>query len=535
MTEPDVSDALDLPPNGRALLDALVAISSDLELRSVLDRIVVSACEITGARYGALGVLGRSGGLAEFITHGIDAQLRERIGPEPSGHGILGLLIADPRPLRLPRIADHPESYGFPAHHPPMETFLGVPVRVHGRVFGNLYLTDKAGGAEFTKQDEHLVGILATAAGFVVQNARAYARSEQRRLWLEGSGQLVDALQPPVRPDEALREIAATTRQLSGAAAVAVLQQAHGQHRIGALDGMTTDVVPQLVDEHADEIRRVEKDGEPVALEDDASRRIVVLPLRPHLAEGGVLFVLLSGDRALPDADEVQLLSSFAHQAALALDRAQAMSDRQELMLVSDRDRIARDLHDLVIQRLFATGLQLQGARRIAVSDEVQKRLDDAVKDLDETIRDIRSTIFELQHSGDSSLRADLRSLVKEYVPVLGFTPLVRTSGPVDTMVGRDVAQHVLAVLREALSNVAKHAGADASVVELHAGEERVLLTVTDNGRGVPDDRHESGLRNIRRRATDLGGETRVIPEDPNGTRLEWWAPLDDDTPSRGA
>ena len=199
-------------------------------------------------------------------------------------------------------------------------------------------------------------------------------------------------------------------------------------------------------------------------------------------------------------------------------------------MLVADRERIARDLHDLVIQRLFATGLQLQGARRLVADGDVRDRLDAAVADLDVTIRDIRSTIFELQRSHDESLRADVRGVVREYVPVLGFTPLVRSTGPVDTTATPVVGAQLLAVLREALSNVARHAEADAAVIEVEATGQQLALRVTDNGRGVPVDRRESGLRNVRRRATELGGTVQLLAEEPHGTRLEWTVPLGDDT-----
>jgi signal transduction histidine kinase len=238
-----------------------------------------------------------------------------------------------------------------------------------------------------------------------------------------------------------------------------------------------------------------------------------------------VLLVLLAADRGALEGEEIELLTSFADQAGLALDRAQALADREELLLVADRDRIARDLHDLVIQRLFATGLGLQGASRIA-GDDVKARLASAVDDLDVTIRDIRSTIFELQHAHSGSLRADLRGVVKEYVPTLGFTPLVRTTGPLDSAVTRELADQVLAVLREALSNVARHARADAAVVEVEATAQELMLTVTDNGTGLPERRDESGLRNVRRRASEHGGAARLLPEEPHGTRLEWVVPL---------
>ena len=253
---------------------------------------------------------------------------------------------------------------------------------------------------------------------------------------------------------------------------------------------------------------------------------VLLVPLRTRLVDTGVLVLVLGAGRASFPADETQLLASYADQASLALDRAQAVADREELMLVTDRDRIARDLHDLVIQRLFATGLHLQGARRMATKDDINARLDGAIADLGMTIRDIRSTIFNLESPHQRSLRADLRGVVKEYVPVLGFTPLVRTSGPVDTAVPQATAAQLLAVLREALSNVARHAEADAAVVEIEASGSGVTLRVADDGLGLPAERQESGLRNVRRRAGELGGMVRFYKEEPHGTRLEWTVPL---------
>ena len=521
-------EVLDLPANARALLDAVVAISSDLDLHSVLLRIVESACEITGAQYGAVGVLGTAGGLVDFVTTGVTPEQQREIGALPRGHGILGLLIDHPHPLRLRHLKEHPRSYGFPSLHPPMETFLGVPVRIRGTVFGNLYLTEKADGADFTAQDETLVEALATAAGFVIENARAYAQSERRRLWLETSAQIAEALQPPVRVQDALRQITMGARRASGAVAVALVQQHEDARLVAAFDARAGFDVPALVASVEAHLAGAERLTDVVVVPRGTESTVVLVPLRLHLSAHGVLLVALEGGRGALEPEEAELLSSFADQAALALDRAQAISDRQELMLVADRDRIARDLHDLVIQRLFATGLMLQGARRGTVDPDVRQRIDAAVTDLDVTIRDIRSTIFELQSGPDRSLRAEVRAVAREYVPVLGFTPLVRTTGPIDSAVPEPVGDQLLAVLREALSNVARHAEADAAVVEVETGEGQVLLAVTDNGRGLPDadDRHESGLRNVRMRAAEHGGGVVLRAEEPHGTRLEWRVPL---------
>jgi signal transduction histidine kinase len=518
---------LDLPDNARTLLDAVVAISSDLDLHTVLNRIVVAACHLTDARYGALGVLGNDGMLADFITHGVTDEERAAIGDLPRGHGILGLLIEHPVPLRLEHLQDDPRSYGFPEHHPPMDSFLGVPVRIRGTVFGNLYLTEKADGEAFTETDEMLVDALATAAGFVVDNARAFARSERRRQWLEASARITDVLQPPVEADTALQQLAAVAARVAGAQAVSVVQDHDGELVVGAADGSEVGRVDALLAGVVDVVARALAAGERavVPAPDGFAGTVLVVPLRAHLTTAGVLLVLMAAERRALEGEEIELLTSFAEQASLALDRAQAVADREELLLVADRDRIARDLHDLVIQRLFATGLQLQGASRIA-GEEVRERLSSAVEDLDVTIRDIRSTIFELQHPHSGSLRADVRGVVKEYIPTLGFNPMVRTTGPLDTAVPRPLADQLLAVLREALSNVARHAEADAAVVEVEATPDELALRVTDNGSGLPDNRDESGLRNVRRRAAEHGGAARLLPEEPHGTRLEWVVPL---------
>jgi signal transduction histidine kinase len=535
----------DLPRGAQALLAAVMAISSDLDMHNVLDRIVVSSLELTGARYGALGVIGTDGHLSDFIAHGIHPDVRAAIGELPHGRGILGLLIEHPETIRLPRLQDHPASYGFPPHHPPMTTFLGVPVRIRGTVFGNLYLTEKLGGIPFTEQDEMLVQALASAAGFVIENARAYTLSELQRSWLEASARLNEALQPPVEVDDALQQVAVATRTVSSAYAVGVLSselpaditQAGSRDAgrdgrspivIRASDGRDAARLPELADQLSDQIRRAAAGDEPGAVPLADNRTALVLPIRARLFGSAVLLVVIDTHKAVTGlpSKERELITSFADQAALALDRVQAVADRQELAIVSDRDRIARDLHDLVIQRLFATGLSLQGIRAKA-RPEVQVRLDQAVADLDTTIRDVRTTIFELHQREHAALRDSISALAREYVPILGFAPAIRTRGPVDTLVPAETAEQLLAVLREALSNVARHAGASSASVEVEADPDFLVLRVTDNGRGLPEGRNESGLRNVRRRASELGGTVRFTPAEPHGTALEWRVPLD--------
>ena len=516
-----------LTSDDHALLDAVVAIGSDLDLHNVLDRIVRSACTLTGATYGALGVIGSDGGLSDFIHRGISEEQRALIGDLPRGHGILGLLTEVPDPLRLGDLGTHPASVGFPAHHPPMTTFLGVPVRVRGTVFGNLYLTEKAGGRDFSAQDERLVQALANAAGFVIENARSYARSERQRRWLAATTRLTEVLQPPLDRSEAYEQIAIAARSAFGTddpVGVAVIEG--DEPTLVAVDGRHRSRVAEVVGGAAAAVRGAIEDDEVSTV--GAEHPVILVPLPTHLTPAAALVALRPGGPLQGEAmsEERELMATFATQAALALDRIQAVADREALAVVSDRDRIARDLHDVVIQRLFATGLQLQGVRGKAGDPLVTERLDQAVADLDETIRDIRSTIFELRQARTGGVLSQVRALVEEYAEPLGFLPVVRHDGPVDTAVDDRVADELLAVLREALSNVARHAAATETRIEVRVADRVLELSVTDDGVGPAHGVRESGLANARRRAVDLGGSFVVAPVAPYGTRFTWRAPL---------
>lgn len=368
------------------LLDAIVTLGSELSLPAVLRRIVETATELVGARYGALGVLDETGtSLAQFLTVGIDGGTHARIGDLPHGHGILGLLIVDPEPIRLDDLSKHAEAFGFPAHHPMMTSFLGVPIRVRGEVFGNLYLTDKRNGKSFTEVDEDLAVALASAAAVGIENARLHAKL---------------------------------------------------------------------------------------------------------------------GD----------------------------------LMVVEDRERIARELHDTVIQRLFATGLALQGAAARTTDPEMSDRLNSAADDLDETVRHIRTTIFGLQRQRipGRSLRQEVLDLVSESTQTLGFDPIIRFDGPIDLVADNQLADHVLAVLRESITNVARHAGALHLEIRVSVEARILTLEVIDDGKGfeptedadIPADGSGHGLKNMRARAERLGGSMRIEPLDGGGTRLMWQAPV---------
>ncbi|MGN6252326.1 MAG: GAF domain-containing sensor histidine kinase [Marmoricola sp.] len=511
------------------LVEALVAVSSDLDLPSILDRLVEAACEVTGARYGVLGVVNerREDGaatLSRFVVHGLSAEEIEALGPLPQGHGLLGLLLEDPRPVRVDRLQDHPASVGFPANHPRMERFLGVPVHVRGTVFGNLYLCDRADGEPFTAEDERVVEVLAAGAAHVIENARAYDRSERRRVWLEAVAQINELVQGVGGAEAAARQVAITARRLTRASAAAVVRLSEEAAEPVALDGPRTDFLTVLMpalQRRLDPV--VGRDGE-VRHVTFGVNELLLLPLREHFGAGGAV-VVVSDDAFEPD--DVELLTSFADQVALAFDRLNADRQRQELLVVADRERIARDLHDVVIQRLFATGLQLQVLHRITEDAEVLERVAAATDALDTTIRDIRGAIFDLRHAAGPSLRADVGALVAEYAEPLGHRPQVRIEGPVDSVVPRDLADEVAAVLREALSNIARHARARSATVTVAVRGHRLTLTVADDGVGVPPETgRRSGLRNLHERAAARGGTLAVTSPDTGGTRLVWDVPL---------
>jgi two-component system, NarL family, sensor histidine kinase DevS len=528
----------------RSLLEAVTAIAGNLDVRQTLERIVAAAADLAGARYVALGVIDHEGeGLSEFITYGISEVDAALIGPLPSGHGILGLLISEPQPLRLHDLREHPKSYGFPEHHPPMSSFLGVPVQVGDRVFGNLYLTEKVGGGDFTDEDELSVIALAAAAGVAVENARLFATVHRREQWLDATLQIQQAFLRRVDLDTALGLVTAKAREvLEADVAVLVLEQ-EGQLVVRAVDGDTDLLAATLPREGA--LADVVEHGATVRLAEglripglDAVASALLVPFTGPGDQGGTLLVGTKTPRRgrwLAE-DDVHALQGFAAQAAIAVDRAQAQRDRAALAVLADRDRIARDLHDVVIQRLFATGLMLQSTLRRASQADVVERLRGAVADLDTTIRDIRGTIFELSGSNRADdLRDQIRGVVADAHTALGFDPHLVLEGPLDSLVPADVRPDAIAVLVESLSNAARHASAsrvDVRVaVEGGAADARLLVEVVDDGKGCSMPEHESGLRNLRQRAITHGGGFTFVSSTGNGATVRWWTPLDDGGP----
>ena len=531
----------------QALLQAVVSIGSQLDLTEVLDRIVGTAAELADARYAALGVLDPSGEsrLSQFVTVGIDEEMRAKIGDLPHGRGVLGVLIKEPRAIRLTDLAEHPASYGFPPNHPPMHSFLGVPISVRGEAFGNLYLTEKRGGGEFTEADEQVVLALASAAGLAVQNARLYEQARLRQQWLEAASAIQTRLLAGTPPAEVLPDLVASARQLADAdLAYLALPAADGALRVEAADGAGAESLRDGVIGDSSIAAEVMREGTPMSVLDahqeprvwsgliQAAEVGPVLYLPLGSAESGALGTLvvarLVGQSAF-GAETLRLVDTFAGQAAIAIRLGVAAADREQLAVLGDRDRIARDLHDLVIQRLFATGMALEGAMRGMQPPEKVDRVRQAVDDLDATIKEIRTSIFALQqpapHAGEGVRQAVLHA-VSAARASLGFEPDVVFHGPVDTLVTAGVAEQMLAVLREALSNVARHASASSASVSITADPTFVELVVTDNGKGLPADGRRSGLANLARRAGDLGGEFVAEALERGGTCVRWRVPL---------
>ena len=528
----------------QALLQAVVSIGSHLELPTVLYSIAETAAELADARYAALGVLDPTAEsrLSEFITVGIDEQTRQTIGDLPHGRGVLGLLIREPRAIRMTNLADHPSSYGFPPGHPPMRTFLGVPIAIQGQAYGNLYLTEKRGGGEFTEADEQVVIALASAAGLAVQNARLYEQAQQRQQWLEATASIQARLLGGVAPNDVFADVVASARELARAdVAYLALPLGDGTLKVAAADGKgASDLQGRAIPEQslAATVMREATVAAVTDARDDARvwpglldaadiGPALYVPLGAAGAVGTLVVARLTG--ATPFTDDVlRLVDTFAGQAAIALRLGAAAADREQIAIFSDRDRIARDLHDLVIQRLFATGMSLQGAVRNIGSAEVAARVQRAVDDLDETIKEIRTSIFALQspapNAGEGVRSAVLAAVKAAASGPLGFEPQVQFVGPVDTLVPANVAEQMLAVIREALSNVARHSGATTATITITAEPSAVELVVSDNGVGIATDVATSGLANLQRRATDLGGEFGFSAG--GGTDVRWRVPL---------
>lgn len=529
------------------LLHVVLGITSDLELDATLDRIVAAAMELTGARYGALAVRSADGRLVSFIHHGMDADTVARIGDLPVGKGLLSIPLDDTPALRLTELGDHSHAAGFPENHPPMHAFLGVPVMIRGRVFGSLYITHDQPNRAFTESDEVSARVLASAAAAAIDNAQLFDRVRTTARWMQASREISTALLSGTEPlKKPMRVIAHRACELTAAEQAIVLVPATPDGPDGEV---TTLMVSTAVGIHADEVvgqhipivgstsGGVFLSGEPVITEsfqhpiqaftDVGQRPAIAMPLA---AEGSVLGVIVvarhQGDAPFDDS-YLDLVSDFAGHAAIAMALAAGRERERELTVLADRERIAHDLHDHVIQRLFAAGLDLQGSIARSTSPEVSARLARTVDDLQATIETIRSTIFELQspRAASTTFRQRLEKLVNDLTGDRDLVTAVHFSGPLGA-VGDVVAENAEAVTAEAISNAVRHSGASRLNITVTVAD-NFALEVHDNGRGIPAANNRvSGLANMHRRAEVLGGVCDIGPGVDGGTRVQWTVPL---------
>jgi signal transduction histidine kinase len=528
-----------IDPRYERLLETGLALAAELSLPAALQRIVELAVELTGARYGALGVLGRDGTISEFITTGVTAEQRAAIGHIPVGRGILGVLIDDATPLRLHDIAEDPRSVGFPPNHPPMHSFLGAPVTARGRVYGNLYLTEKRGGEDFDTDDERALTLLAAQAGVAIENAQLYEEARDRAQRLEAIRAITTAILAGTETEGLLALVVRHARELAGAdLATVALPAGSGQLAVAAADGLLSEQLQGMVFPAQGSVTgEVIRTGKAVVLADASADERVIQPIVreevgsavfiPLAARGRTLGTLtVANGRGGPLLREaaIALLELFAEQAAVAIEYGRLQGELQRLALLEDRERIAKELHDGAIQALFAVGMGLQGSALLATDNEVRDRLQNAVEELDRVIHDLRNYIFGLRPGilADRQLDQALQRLVEEFQERTGVLAVAE----VDPQVAAELASQaadVVQLAREALSNVSRHAEAATCRVSLYQDERGQVLEVDDDGRGFDPATTTGtgqGLRNLRERAERLGGRAQIDSVPGQGTRV---------------
>ena len=529
------------------LLVAMVAIAGELDLSVVLQRVIDLAAEQIDARYGAVGVRGTDGRIEHFLWTGLTAEQAARIGPFPTAHGLLGEARRRGGAVRVDDVARHPAAVGFPPHHPPMRTFLGVPITDGRHVLGSMYLADRTDGRPFDDDDESLLQLFAAAASIALLNARRHEASREQQRWLAANYGLTHHLLAGTDPDSQLTTIIRTARRLTDAdfAALFHADETREHMVIRTADGVEAEsTLGRVLPIGQSRAGDVFRSGTPVVVPDmwEDTRRAPWLsdtlpPVGPSClvplgladsALGVVVVSRLRGRAPFPDA-VLRMLETFASQAAVALRLARERTWREQVALYADRERIAHDLHDQVIQRVFATGMLLQGTARTVAQPEVRERILRAVGDLDATVRQIRATIYQLEQPPAGTvedLRTALLSVTDQATDALGFTPIVRFSLAPDIVIPVRLREHVVAAARELLTNVARHAGAGRADVELVVDAGELTLTVSDDGAGLPAGGRRSGLRNLAERALSLGGELRAQRRPSGGTVAVWRVPL---------
>ena len=523
----------------QGLLGAVVSLTEDLSLEAVLDRVVQSACELVGARYGALGVLDDDHQLGHFITVGIDDDGIRLIGELPTGRGVLGHLINQPEALRLDDLGAHGMANGFPPNHPDMKTFLGVKVRVRGAVFGNLYLTEKLDGGPFTAEDQELASALAAAAGVAIENARLYEDTRRRQRWLEAGLEVSDQLSSALFSGETDNLDLVAERALTvsdSILAVVAYPDADGTQRCRTMVGVqslpagqelpASKIVTEVIDTGMSALVRHPGDVFGPGTGGKLGP-LLVAALGGKSSECGLLILARPAGAAPYLQADIQSSAVFGSRVGLALGLVRARERREEQLLSTDRDRIARDLHDLVIQRLFGAGLSMQSLRRYIPDPVAQDRISAVTAELDNTIHELRDTIYSMRtgHGQKEPLTGLIMRTIHEGIRNSEFSPKVQLTGPVDEAVPDAVVEQLLPVLSEGLSNAVRHSGADEIDITLTAGTDGVELRIADNGCGFENPLRVSGIANMKHRAVALGGECSIKSSPGRGTRLTWSAP----------
>ena len=518
----------------RSLLQANRIVVEELELEQVLRRIAEAAVSLVDAQYGALGVIAPDGHLEQFIHVGVPDDQATKIGHLPEGRGLLGAVIDERRSIRLEHLSDDPRSAGFPAHHPDMDGFLGVPIRVRDEVYGNLYLTNRVGGS-FTQEDEELVTALAATAGAAIDNARLFDDSRRRQRWSAALAEVTSALLSG-GSDDVLGVVADRVASVIDADLVCVVvpidvetllvDTARGEGS-SELSGLRYPAAGSLVGAALESGHvAVSSDGEGIGPVDGrpAWGPTVAIPLVAFARPLGALTISRAVDGRRFTTAELEMAADFATQASVAIELARGRADRQRLELVEDRNRIARDLHDHVIQRLFGSGMSLQAIASTA-PESTRSAIGEQVDAIDAAIAEIRTAVYALTARPEASpaLRHRVLDVVAEATPGLASAPRLTFGGPVDLLVDGALADDVVAVVREGLSNVARHAAARTADVSIVVDEHQVAVTIDDDGRGMAHaSRRSSGTANLRARAEQHGGELTVLGREAGGTRLTW-------------
>src|ERR1700716_2792532 len=531
------------------LLELGLALAADLSLPTVLQRIIELAVELTGARFGALGVLGAAARIRQFITVGISEEERRAIGPLPVGEGILGALIHAAKPLRLRRIVEDRRSIGFPANHPPMSSFLSAPVVARGKVFGNIYLTEKQGAPEFDAEDEAALVVLAAQAGVAIENISLYEEGRRRERWLEAVREIGNAILAGQELEAVLKAVAHDARELAGAATSRIVvpsldDEGESELKVAIADGAHADElaglrVPMAGSMSGDVMRTKQATVLADASTDPRTYQpmvslghmgpMVLVPLIVHGRAIGTLAVANPVGGVAFEEQEVRLVETFANQASVALEYARAQRELQRLAVLDDRERIARELHDGVIQSLFAVGMGLQAVAQRSGDREVERRVESAVREIDRAIRDLRNYIFGLRPGllADRQLRQALDDLIADFTEKSGVT----TVPDIDEGLAAELAPRsadLVQLTREALSNAGRHAKAATCRVSLFRENGQGVLQIEDDGQGFDTlaPHTGQGVRNLRERVTAMGGKLAIESVTGDGTTIRIALPL---------